>query len=254
MKIAICISGEPRLVEECFPLIKKNIIDVNPPIDFFIHTWYDPTKTGQVLYENAMSSFASGTIKEGVDEIIENLYHPKRLEIEWPKEFKNSNLDFSSSIDKYFAGYAQSGLSKEEYANKRMSNIYSMWYSAMQVIKLKKEYELENNFTYDVVVKFRFDNIVNHPIHLTAYDPNFMHYQDMGQPDGMISDWMNLSSSENMDVYGCIFNLLEPLARVCIKKHHAFSSESLIRAIIDKFNILPKPASFGLTLPRNGKL
>ena len=79
MKIAICFSGEPRFVNECFPLIKKNIIDVNDNIDFFIHTWFSDDIVDKKLYTNSISSFGESTIKKDVIEDINRLYNPKSI-------------------------------------------------------------------------------------------------------------------------------------------------------------------------------
>ena len=40
MKVAVCMSGQPRLLEECYGYITKNIIEPNNA-DVFMHGWYD---------------------------------------------------------------------------------------------------------------------------------------------------------------------------------------------------------------------
>ena len=41
MKIALCISGQPRDIDINFPIHKASILDGND-VDVFIHTWFDP--------------------------------------------------------------------------------------------------------------------------------------------------------------------------------------------------------------------
>lgn len=252
MKIAICFSGEPRFVDKCHDMIKRNIIDPNNIVDVFVHTWYDNSIINKKLYTDAVSSFANSTIDLGVTDKIVDLYKPKKIIIDSPRHFSNSRIDFDGSLDKYFAGYKNSVHSKQEYRDIRISNIYSMWYSIMKSIELKKEYELENDFKYDIVIKCRFDLIVRSPIYFGNYNNEKLNYQELGQPDGMVSDWINFSNSSNMDVYSTIFNNIELLSNICINKHGAFSSESLIRSIIDIFNIGMVGSNFGLQLPRHG--
>ena len=86
------------------------------------------------------------------------------------------------------------------------------------------------------------------------YDMDFLYYQEMGQPDNMVSDWINFSNSKNMDIFSSIFNNFEYLSKICLKNYNAYSPESLIRAVCDKFEIKTKGISFGVELPRHGKL
>ena len=253
MKIAICFSGEPRFVNECFPLIKKNIIDVNDYIDFFIHTWFSDDIVDKKLYTNSISSFGESTIKKDVIEDINRLYNPKSIIVETPIKF-NSDVDWGSSMDRYFSGYKESGYSKIDFRDIKISNMYSFLYSNMKSILLKKEYELKNGIKYDAVVRFRFDNIVKSPILFLNYDMNFFHYQEMGQPDRMVSDWINFSNSNNMDTFSSIFNNFENITKICLSNYGAYSPESLIRTICDLFNIQTQGHGFGIELPRHGKI
>ena len=41
MKIALCISGQPRDIDINYPIHKASILDGND-VDVFIHTWFDP--------------------------------------------------------------------------------------------------------------------------------------------------------------------------------------------------------------------
>lgn len=236
MKIAFCFSGEPRFVNECYPLIEKNIIDVNGKIDFFVHTWFSDDIVDKKLYTSSISSFGESTIKKNVLEDINKLYSPKSIIVQDPIKFI-SDIDWGTSMDKYYSGYKESGYSKNEFRDIKISNMYSFLYSNMKSILLKKEHELKTGIKYDVVVRFRFDNIVKNPILFSNYDMGFLHYQEMGQPDRMVSDWINFSNSENMDTFSSIYNNFENLAKVCLQKYGAYSPESLIREICDTFKI-----------------
>ena len=64
---------------------------------------------------------------------------------------------------------------------------------------LKKENELSNGFSYDIVLKLRFDNIIESPINLSNYDSNFLYHQEMNNAEFEIADWINFSNSKNID-------------------------------------------------------
>ena len=48
MKIAICLSGQPRYLEYGYFFIKKFILD-KYSVDTFIHTWFDESYIGSCL-------------------------------------------------------------------------------------------------------------------------------------------------------------------------------------------------------------
>jgi hypothetical protein len=120
---------------------------------------------------------------------------------------------------------------------------------------LKKQIELSNDFIYDVVVRCRFDLILNSPIIFgSGYDTSFIHYFELNQPDKMISDWFNFSSSKNMDIYSSIYLTIDSLIDKTMKKYNAFSNESLIRTICDVYNIGSLSHNFNIALPAHGKI
>lgn len=256
MKIAVCLSGQPRFVKECFEGIRNNIFDSNKnhEIDVFVHTWFSKELCNKVLYVNEMSSFSGeATIPENSLDLIKSLYNPKKIIYNEPKKFK-SIIDFEGSLEKYLKGYKTSGMSREDYRNVKLESTYSMWYSIMVSNLLKKEYELENGFTYDFVIKLRFDNIITQPIVFDSFDNNFLYYQELGQPDNMVSDWINFSSSENMDSYSSIFLSIDKLANKSISQYGGWTSESLIRQVCNRDNIKTYPLWLNTQLPRWGKI
>jgi len=132
MKIAICMSGQLRQWE----MAKVNqkwfweTSGVNQ-IDYFIHTWdYSGDREG-VSQPYIMRDIS----QEEFDNVVD-WYKPKKY------IFDNKKQDFF-------------------YANDHWS---SLFYSLAQSIKLKREYEIENNFEYDLVIKTRPD---------VVFDPNY---------------------------------------------------------------------------------
>ena len=133
-KIAVCLSGQARHWKVASENIKNffnydtHHFHFNVPIetDYFIHTWDTNTWRYPKTFHNIFENVRHNDIEE-----IKNIYNPKYIEQE---EFDEKK--FILAWDPMF---------------------YSFWKSLM----FKRDYEIENNFTYDVVIKARLDVIYN---------------------------------------------------------------------------------------------
>lgn len=256
MKIAICFSGQPRFVQECYPGIKKNILDSNKDseIDVFVHTWFSDSIVDKVLYHNEFSSFSGDAkIEKNSIDNIKKLYNPKEITIEEPLNFQPT-VDYEGSFNKQFSAFNKIGISKDEYIRMRLNSQYSSLYSIMQSNMLKRKFELNNGILYDWVVKLRFDNIIKNPIDLSLLDPTFLYHQEMGKPESEIADWINFSNSKNMDSFSSAFATLENLAEMCNSKYGWFSPESILKMVCVRDNIKLKSITLNTELPKWGKL
>ena len=144
-RIAICLSGQIRSWRKCIDswnFIYKNVPNVQ--VDYFIHTWDEnsyPAKFGNT----------KETVKieqEEIDEITKRL-NPKKISFDKSKSF--SSLNNNASLDS--------------------SPYLSQYYGVLKCARLKKQYEIENNFLYDVVIRLRFDLFMSQPI---LVDPNLV--------------------------------------------------------------------------------
>jgi hypothetical protein len=132
MKIAVCFSGQMRTGIENYPNIKEFFGESYNDCDFFIHTWnFSEYKT----YNG--SNIAKKPIIESDEKFdeIKKLYSPKKM-----------------IVDIKHIGYETA----EKYG------IQPLWYSFWKSIELKKQYEIENNFKYDYVIKIRPDLVLNY--------------------------------------------------------------------------------------------
>lgn len=135
MKIALCLYGVVGGVEgkasysksssdKVFKIgyehYKKYFLD-KYNIDVFVHTW-------SVNYKNNIIKY----------------YNPKKFLFQKQKEFE-------------IPSYVEISQEYKERDSNRIQNHYSRWYSTKKVIDLKKQYEEENNFTYNFVLITRFD-------------------------------------------------------------------------------------------------
>ena len=100
---------------------KKHILDINPNIDVFMHTW-------SVEYEQELM----------------NLYNPVKYRFQ-PQLY----FDVPRFIER--------GRSSKDKIDDLLNGYYSRWNSVKKAIGLKREHEISENFTYDFVMITRFD-------------------------------------------------------------------------------------------------
>lgn len=141
-RIAICLSGQPRSWKKCYQTW-SNIFALagNVEVDYFIHMWdfnSYPAKFGQEKESIKLT-------EEELAEIIDTI-KPKKIIVESEKKFTPLNGNPALSSSPYLSQY----------------------YGVLRCARLKKQYEIENDFLYDIVVRLRFDiffgnNVITHP-------------------------------------------------------------------------------------------
>jgi hypothetical protein len=126
MKIAICVSGQPRNFKQSYESLKSNFLD-KYNCDIYFHTW----KVNN--FESTNFGFGNNQYfltENDYNELI-NLYHPKKYILEQPIIFDAS-------------GY------KCPIWRQPLNNTLSMFYSIYKSIQLIEE-------EYDYVIRTRFD-------------------------------------------------------------------------------------------------
>ena len=73
MKIALCLSGQPRVVDVGYHKLKQSILH-NDNVDVFIHTWFDPNNlsTNSVIPGRESHSLDPSAIEK-----LKEYYQPK---------------------------------------------------------------------------------------------------------------------------------------------------------------------------------
>lgn len=196
MKTCLLLSGQIRDAEKWFPSIKKNLIDVYDA-DVFISTWSnDPIRDNET----------------SVLRLIE-LYNPVNIEIENFNEVSNEKLKML--MDKSFRTPPET----------KPLNVFSMYYKIMKANELKNKFELENNISYDVVIRCRMDlNFIEQcPIFETFNDVIYI-------PAGWdyyrgCNDLFAIGNKKTMDYYSSVFNNLEKI----IDERHLVHPESILK-------------------------
>ena len=206
MKIAICISGQPRYLEEGFYFINKYFHNYN--VDYFIHTWWDEEYIeNEFLYTNIKreGKYDKDTINK-----INKYYKPKSFLFEKQKLFETSN--------------------EVNYRGLYPLSVYSMFYSIKCSNELKRKYEKENNFTYDLVIRTRFDIVINNlNLNLLDLDLDYFYLGGEIHRGGQINvpnDQFCISSSSNMDYYSSLYDNLEKYIK---EGHNIFVGEQLLK-------------------------
>lgn len=236
MRVALCISGQPRFVEYAYQNIKQTLIDPNNA-DVFVHCWYDESLIGKhfVNYAEWANGWNYSTQNSKypayVDKIIQKLYQPKKFIFENEKIIKDSivPLDYILTTDN------ARHYSREYFVNM----IYSSWLSIMKCNTLKEEYRLENDIQYDYVIRARFDSTLNRPVVCSQYDKNILWTDKKIHtlPPRMIEDWFGFSSNENMNIYSSAFNYIQRVVNDVNKIDKIFCSETLVYEMMSKMNI-----------------
>ena len=137
MKIAVCMSGQLRQWEIAKENQKWFWETSGVEIDYFIHTWdYSGDREGV-----SQPYITRDVSREEFDKVVD-WYKPKGC------MFDNRKQDFF-------------------YANDHWS---SLFYSMAQSMMLKRQYEIDNDFEYDLVVKTRPD-VVFDPRYHFSWEP-----------------------------------------------------------------------------------
>ena len=161
MRVALCISGQPRVWKKTYQNWIDNILP-DAEKDVFFHLWDYNT-----LPSNVFTSIPNPPEKKDIritakeKQQILDAYKPKKY------CFDDRNINAKHDRDPSLIN---------EYVKKPLgwwcrSQYYSLWHAA----RLKRQYEIENNFQYDVVLRLRTDISFARPITLEDVSPNVIY-------------------------------------------------------------------------------
>lgn len=146
-RIAICFSAQVRTAVYTIDSIKKFIGPLWDRCDFFCHTW---SKDTDKLFGHNI------------------VLHEKKIPVD------------QETIDKLQSVYRFKKFKMEDYEKVAdEKNHQPLFYSWIESLKLKQQYEQENNFKYSLVVKLRLDNIYSDKISLQGL-------LDQVEPDSLV--------------------------------------------------------------------
>ena len=230
MKVALCLSGQPRVVEVGYHKLRASILDHND-VDVFIHTWFDKDNLST---ESVIPGREGHQLDPGaIDKLIE-IYQPKRILVDKPKTW-NRHFEYpQKTFEKaHTLALEIPGDNPLERAKAYLDNTtHCMWYSIMRSNLLKEEYATETNTHYDFVIRNRMDYAPH--VSITFGEPpdddSAVYYQhNPDHPDGMIGDWFAMGSTNAMNVYSSMFNCLGQLVRQCNKEDGYWCNELILK-------------------------
>lgn len=199
MKIALCLSGLPRQVEETYPYLKKAILD-RYDVDVFAHSWLeDPWRNGS--HEKYVAPKSEYEVRMNEVTKILRLYKPKAFTV------------------------GQYHIRQESYQSNPDYILYtrycSMFESVFLANELKKRYEEQNHFKYDCVIRCRYDYGLITEFDFSSFDiANRIFVKKVDQnPAEQINCAFAFSSSQNMDIWCDLFNHMHEMAEIVIKEN-----------------------------------
>lgn len=137
MRIAICLSGQPRTWERCIQRC-KDIFASQGDIDFYFHLWdYNTLPSLLASHKGGMNIEDELLSVEEKNHLISTL-NPKKYMFESRKEITYWNTVLP--IKDQFGPWCR-----------------EQFYSLYRVSLLKRQYEIENEFRYDICMRFRTD-------------------------------------------------------------------------------------------------
>lgn len=192
-RIAVCISGQLRTWEKVIDswqyIVNDNVFDIQ--IDYFLHLFSE--NTIPTIGVNQIDLPLSLVDKKEVNKFLLKI-NPVNSKIE-------SQSDFIKTID------------SSSYVNPYICQYYSMW----QAAKMKYEYEIQNNFRYDIVIKSRYDLLFKYFI-INPEDKieknSYYGYNPVYFDDGslkVITDLFFYSDSETFDIISNYYNEINNL-------------------------------------------
>jgi len=91
MKIALCLSGQPRFVREVAPYILQNVCG-GYDTDVFMHLWFDQDLQTKPYKYGGNGDWEHQRIPSTAAEDALSIYKPKIHKIEPSKKFKDSTI------------------------------------------------------------------------------------------------------------------------------------------------------------------
>lgn len=220
MKIAVCLSGQPRTIEYTAENIKLYFSEHE--VDYFCHTWnyntYKRKKEDSAVNEQPVY-WENDTVEDST-QIRSNIskLNPKHLVISDKRELTQI-LPWSS-----------------------------LFYSCMMANHYKKMYEYQNNFRYDLVFRARFDTVFNPSsrfiVHPEFDKDNYLDIYGLFKSREAsefnrinVSDYLFYGSSTAMDLIADVFKYIYRKPSIKLDDCTALGPGTTISEICNKLNI-----------------
>lgn len=184
-------------------------------MDIFVHTW---DKADYSTYAN---------VNLGK---LEELYKPKKLIVQSPFELPKTQIMVSKNTERL----------------RSLNNVLSMFYKIKTCNDLKSEYEQENGFTYDCVIRFRADINLHHQMRIDDLETlSVPRYGDFGG----LNDQFAWGSSRDMDIYTSLYDQIDAYLNI-EGTHLCMKPEYFVQFHLEKHQISPARPYLKYTLKK----
>ena len=219
MRVALCLSGQPRFLERAYEeVIKPYILDAGN-VDTFIHTWeVDSTQVGSPFINGGGHVMGSPVESDIIHKVLE-LYQPKAFSTEPQIQF-----EYGKYSDRTLPGI-------------RSDFLYSQFYSVWASNQVRKQYQSNNDVHYDWVIRSRFDVQLNAKLNFSMDNSNLYVPAGCFSPEGYV-DCFAMSSPSNMDVYCEFYNNIDDIMSTT---SIGLCGELILRQHLDRSNIQTIP-------------
>lgn len=198
MRLALCLSGQPRSYFEAHKYIKKNLLD-HYNVDVFIHSWKTPGALVQI------------SISETINFIYEPLYNISDFPLS-----EDINSDMFVPNSSHPANFCT-----------------SMFYSIYRANEFRIKHEIQNNIKYDFVIRSRFDFALNKIIDFSSLETGKIYVSKDVEGPSLLNDQFAIADSDTMNQYASTFLNL----RSHHKKGVPLCGHTMLEANLDLFKI-----------------
>jgi hypothetical protein len=215
MKVAVCISGAIKFPHRSLGSLQR--IYPNENLEIFIHTW-DVSKS---KIDDRQQDFNTGLRPYDINILSE--YNPRKVLVE---HYEDRRVDFQQLFENLQVN--TDFIVDNFYRARKDLGIISMFYSIFKSNELKSQYEKENNFIFDKVIRMRFDSGFGNKNLILDENPNMQ--IPIGNDWGGINDQFAIGSSKDIDYYSNFFNELKCM---CFKDE-IYHPEIMLKKYLDK--------------------
>jgi len=232
VKVALCFSGQPRTWRSCKDTW-ENIGLYHKNIDVFCHIWDHntvPNDTTNIKVNTPVNA-------EEIQELLDFL-KPKAHIIDSEKQFTPYDPNQAITHPPYLSQY----------------------YGVLKAARLKKQYEIVNDFKYDIVVRVRFDSyfpeVIVHDYNQIKKDTlhGFMFNWDVGMARGRVSDIFWFARSEIYDMVADYYLNVSKIDKKWFQQPSTidfnYYPETVFFYYIKKYNLNINPHNWNVKLYR----
>lgn len=175
MKVAILLTGNLRSWRICCHILKKSIID-HYNCDVFMSV--DSKNNIQNFYKNSTNDTELSELNDAI-----SFYKPKKVyygtydftdeytklkEIKTIKVYETGTIDISLnnniySFSKPYDDTKNNKVVNSNFVYNHFKPLYAQYFNALKCYELMSTYSKENNITYDLVIRLRFDHLICDP-------------------------------------------------------------------------------------------